>query len=120
MSGQLVRQSLSAWAACSPYVQGSFAKLGNFVDKGQEFILTLTEDPILVLYSSDSTPLSVQDNYMRNVTGMSRLCASVISVSIDSCSASQRKQNRHTCTYRHTCIYLGAYIHTYMDTHVSI
>ena len=45
---------------------------------------------------------------------------SVISVSIGSCSASQRKQNRHTCTYRHTCIYLGAYIHTYMDTHVSI
>ena len=90
------------------------------VNKGKEFILTRTEDPILVLYSSDSTLLSARENYMRNVTGMSPLCASVSSVSIGSCTESQRKQNRHTCTYRHTCIYLGAYIHTYMDTHVSI
>ena len=45
-------------------VQGSFAKLGNFVNK-EEFILKRTQDPILVFYSSDSTPLSARERYAK-------------------------------------------------------
>ena len=85
----------------------------------EEFILKRTQDPILVFYSSDSTPLSARERYAKR-DGDVAVVASVSSVAIGSCTASQRQQNRHTCTYRHTCIYLGAYIHTYMDTHVSI
>ena len=64
MRGQLVRQALSAWAACSPSVEGLFAKR-QFCEQGSLSVPRGTKDPILVCYSLDSTPLSARERYAK-------------------------------------------------------